>query len=100
MSVKVGAEGAVVSVLGVVDVGPAGQGGCLVVDEETAVLDGRAFLDFDRVEGVNLSMALRRDVAKPVPRRYTNLLGDIVDAVDCTSTVATCMESVSCTQNF
>lgn len=97
MSIEVGTERAVVSIFGILDIGPAGQGRRLIVDEETAVLDGRGLCDFDSVERVDLRVALRRYVGKPVPGGDTNLLGNIIDTVDCTSTIASCMVSIFCT---
>ena len=94
MSVKVGTEGAVVSISGIVHIGPAGQRRCLIVDEETAVLDSRRLCDFDSVECVDFKVALGRYIGKPIPGGDTDLLGNVIDAVDCTSSIASCMVSI------
>lgn len=82
MSVELGSEGTVATVLGIFDVRPPGQRRRFVVDEKAAVLDRRGLLHFHSVEGVNFSVALGRHICEPVPWRDTDLFGDIVDAVD------------------
>ena len=96
MSVEVGTEGAVVSISGVVDIGPAGQGRCLIVNEETAVLDGRRLCGFDGVECEDFSVALRRYVGKEVPGRDTDLLGNIIETEDSSTTIASYETLVLC----
>src|SRR5690606_31935889 len=66
---------------------PVGEGGLLVVDEDAAVLDRGALLVPSRVEGVDGIVLLRGDIGPPVPRGDTNLLRNVVDAVDGASLV-------------
>ena len=94
MLVEVGSKWSTIRRNGVDLVGPSGQRRGFVVDEETTVLYGGSLLDFRGLERINGFMGFSRYVCKPVPWRDTNLLRDIVDTVDGTSTIAACEVSV------
>lgn len=78
---------------GVAEVCPASQGRRFVVDEEAAVLDTRGFLNFGRLERVNGVARFNGHISEPVPWRDTDLLRNIVDAVDGTTAIAACLKS-------
>jgi hypothetical protein len=96
LGVELSAKWCAIRRLRVAVVGPAGQSRCFVVDEETPVLDGGSLLDLGGLEKVDGVVGLGGYVGEPVPRGDTDLLGNIVDTVDSTTTVAAYEKSVFC----
>jgi hypothetical protein len=68
---------------------PVGQSRLLIVEEETAVLDRRRALDLLVGENKDVLGLLGRYIGPEVPRTDTNLLTNVIDAVDSTSRIAT-----------
>lgn len=93
MSIELGSKRTVASVLRILVVCPSGQCRGFVIDEEATVFDRGGPLHFDSVQCVDLIVALRGHVGEPMPWGHADLLRDIVDSVNCTSTIATCVMS-------
>jgi hypothetical protein len=90
LGVELGAERAAISRFRVPLVHPTSESGSLIVDEEATVLDSRRCLNFGGPEGVDRVVGLGYNVGKPMPWGHADLLGDIVDSVDCSALVAAC----------
>lgn len=86
--IETSAEGRVVCRFGVFRVDPASESRSLIVDEESTILHSGRLLDFGRSEGVDLGVGFGGNVSEEVPRGYTDLLGDVVEAVDGAALVA------------
>jgi hypothetical protein len=68
--------------------GPTSEGWSLIVNKKAAVFDSWGLLDFGGSEGVDGIVRFGSDVGKPVPWRDTDLLGDIVNAINRTAPIA------------
>lgn len=69
---------------------PVGELGLLIIQENTAVFDGRRTLDLQSRDNINIAVFLDRYVGPKIPGADTDLLANIVNAVDGASGIAAC----------
>jgi hypothetical protein len=76
-----------VSARRIAGVQPVCESGLLIIEEEPAVLDRRRWLHLCNILYIDGLLRHGRHISPPIPRRYTHLFGNVVDAIDRSSFV-------------